>query len=291
MLMTLENSRFRVETDSLGAQLLSIWDKDAGREYLWQGPAPFSRASVLFPWCGPLAGGRFTEEGREYPADGLGFSAAMKHKLVCQDDSLVCYRMESGPETAKLSPYQFSVKTTYALKEERISSRFKVVNYGDGTMYFRCGFLTALNLPFVPGTTREDYDLLLEQPAALTLLERDGDGLLTGESRMWEPEDGRIPASGEALAGGLLLKEPPVQYLQLTCRTTGEFVRVQLRDSTHLSLRTGGSPEEGFLTVGVLYGTPDSRDSDPRPEKKEEITALGGMEEFYAHQAIEIGTV
>ena len=65
MLMTLENSRFRVETDSLGAQLLSIWDKDAGREYLWQGPAPFPRASVLFPWCGPLAGGRFLEEGRE----------------------------------------------------------------------------------------------------------------------------------------------------------------------------------------------------------------------------------
>ena len=58
-----------------------------------------------------------------------------------------------------------------------------------------------------------------------------------------------------------------------------------------LSLRAGGSPEEGFLAVGVLYGTPDSRDSDPRPEKKEEIIALGGMEEFYAHQAIEIGTV
>ena len=289
MLMTLENDRFLVETDSFGAQLLSIQEKGTGREYLWQGEGPFRRSAVLFPWCGPVAGGAVLEGGRRYPAPPLGFAAGLKHRLVCQDDSLVCYRAESGPETRELSPGSFTLKTTYALKEERISSRFKVVNYGDGALYFRCGFLTALRLPFVPGTAREDYELLLEEPAPLTILERDGEGLLTGGSRMWQPEGGSIPASHPELARGILVREPPARYFTLRCRSTGEYVRVQLRDSDHLSLRAGGSPEEGFLAVGVLYGAPDSRDASPSLPGKEGVIALGGMEEFYAHQALEIG--
>lgn len=293
MLLTLENSRFRVEADSLGAELTSIYDKTADREYLWQGdPALWPhRAPVLFPWCGPLAGGDIRKDGKNFPGEPEGFSHSMKHKLVCQDSSLICFRLESGPETRELYPWEFTVKTTYALKENRISSRFKVVNYSNETMYFRCGFLTALNLPFIPGTRLEDYVLSMEEPGALTILERDREGLLTGESRMWEPERGEIPASEKALEEGLLFKEPPTRYLQLTSAATGEFVRLHLREASWAAARTIRAGERGLMVLGALYGAPDSRNSPSSPDKKGDIIALGAMEEYYAHQTIEIGAV
>ncbi len=67
MQLTMENSRFRVAVEMLGAELASILDKGTGREYLWQGdPAVWPhKAPVLFPVCGPLLGDRVEMDGQE----------------------------------------------------------------------------------------------------------------------------------------------------------------------------------------------------------------------------------
>ena len=293
MMLSMENNRFRVDVEMVGAELISILDKANRREYLWQGdPAVWAhRAPVLFPACGPLEGGALSTQGRSYPMEPGGFAMRLRHKLVCQDNGLICMRLESTPETEALYPYRFAVKTTYALKENRVSSRMKVLNYGKRTMYFRCGFLTAFQCPFVPGTTAEDYGVRLEQPEALTLLERREDGLLTRQTRMWEPERGVIPLRSGALDGGLLLKEPTSQYLQYSCGSTGEYVRVYLRGAPYAYLRTAPAQERQMLCVGSCHGTPDFAGSSAPWEQQENVIALGSMEEYYAHQTIEIGTV
>lgn len=292
-MLTMENSRFRVEAEMMGAELASIQDKSTGREYLWQGdPAVWPhRAPVLFPVCGPLEGGSLHAGERAYPMDPGGFAMRMRHKMVCQDNGLICMRLESTPETEELYPYRFAVKTTYALKDNRISSRMKVLNYGKKTMYFRCGFLTAFRCPFAPGTTADEYAVRLEQPEALTLLEHREDGLLTRETRMWEPEGGVIPLRTGALDRGLILKEPNSQYLQYNCGTTGEYVRVYLRGAPYAYLRSAPAEERRMLCIGSWHGTPDFAGAPQEWGTRENVISLGSMEEYYAHQTIEIGTV
>lgn len=292
MMLTMENPRFRVEADMMGGELVSILEKGTGREYLWKGdPAVWPhRAPVLFPVCGPLEKGGFEKEGRRCSMWPGGFAMRMRHKLVCQDDGLICFRLESTPETEEFYPYRFAVKTTYALKDNRISSRMKVLNYGKKTMYFRCGFLTALQCPFVPGSGPDDYTVRLEQPEALTLLEQDKDGLLTRGTRMWEPEKGVIPLKGGALDGGLILKEPNTQYLQYTYAPTGEFVRLHLRGAPYAYLRTAPAEDRRLLCMGTLHGTPDYAGAPEEWEQRENLISLGAMEEYYAHQTIEIGS-
>lgn len=287
----MENHRFRVVVEMLGAELASILDKSTGREYLWQGDPtvwPY-KAPALFPVCGPLVGDLFETEGQLYQMPKGGFALRMRHKLVCQDNGLVCLRLESTPESEAVYPYKFAIKTTYALKDNRVSSRMKVLNYDKKTMYFQCGFTTAFNCPFVPGTTQEDYAVGLEQPEALTILEQDDRGFLTRDTRMWEPEGGVIPFASGAMDRRLILREPNSQYFQLDCKKTGEFVRVHLRGAPFACLYTAPAGDRRLLAVGCWHGSPDFADAPAAWEKKENVIALGAMEEYYVHQTIEIG--
>ncbi|MCI9665677.1 MAG: hypothetical protein HFF13_00255 [Angelakisella sp.] len=293
MQLTMENSRFRVAVEMLGAELASILDKGTGREYLWQGdPAVWPhKAPVLFPVCGPLLGDRVEMDGQEYQMPRGGFALRLRHKLVCQDKGLICLRLESTPESEAIYPWRFAVKTTYALKGNHISCRMKVLNYDRKTMYFQCGFLTAFNCPFVSGTTQADYGLRLEQLEALTVQEQDDKGFLTRNTQMWEPEDGVIFLDSGKLDSGLVIREPTSQYFQFSCKKSGEYVRLYTREAPFVYLRAAPAGERRFLCMGSWHGAPDLADASASWEKKENVISLGAMEEYYAHQTIEIGSV
>ena len=285
MELVMENSRFRVVVEMLGAEIASIWDKSAGRELLWQGdPAVWPhRAPLLFPVCGPLLDDRFEAEGQQYQMPPGGFALRMRHKLVCCDQNLICLRLESTPETEAIYPCKFAVKTTYALKENRVSSRMKVLNYDKKEMYFRCGFTTAFQC--LDGG--EGYQVRLEQPEVLTLLERDKSGFLTRGSRMWEPEGGVIPLSAKELDNGVIFKEPTSQYFQLEQGEGGRTIRLHLRGAPYAYLRA--APVDGprqFLSMGSWHGVPDFADSPANWSQKESVIPLGAMEEYYTHQTI-----
>lgn len=293
MQLTMENARFRVAVEMLGAELASILDKSTGREYLWQGdPSVWPhRAPVLFPICGPLLGNRYEAGGQEYAMPPGGFALRMRHKLVCQDKGLVCLRLESTSESEEIYPWRFAVKTTYALKGNHISCQMKVLNYDRKTMYFQCGFLTAFGCPFVSGTTQADYGLRLEQEEALTILEQDGDGFLTRNTWMWEPEGGVILLDSGKLDRGIIAKELTSQYVQFSCKKTGEYVRLYTRGAPFVYLRAAPAGERRFLCMGSWHGVPDLADAPAGWEEKENVIALGAMEEYYAHQTIEIGSL
>ncbi len=281
----MENSRLRVVVDMFGAEFASIRDKSTGRELLWQGdPGVWAhRAPLLFPVCGPLLDDRFEVEGQQYQMPPGGFALGMRHKLVCCDQNLICLRLESTPETEAVFPCKFAVKTTFALKENRVSSRMKVLNYDKKEMYFRCGFTTAFSCP----GGGEGCQVRLEQPEALTVLEQDGAGFLTRGSRMWEPENGVIPVTAGELDRGIILKEPTSQYFQLECGDRYPVIRLYLRGAPYGYLRSapaGGSRQ--LLAMGSWHGVPDFADSPADWSQKESVIPLGAMEEYYTHQTI-----
>ena len=59
----IENDYLCVRIQSRGAEMCSVVKKETGEELLWQAdPAVWNRhAPILFPYCGRMRGGMFTQ--------------------------------------------------------------------------------------------------------------------------------------------------------------------------------------------------------------------------------------
>lgn len=81
----MENEKLRVQISDHGAELCSIYDKEADREAVWIGdPAFWNRhAPVLFPFVGKVNGGFYTHKGIKYPMGQHGF--ARDKEFACME--------------------------------------------------------------------------------------------------------------------------------------------------------------------------------------------------------------
>ena len=61
-----ENGKLKVTVSDVGAELVSVWDKECEVERIWCGDAAVwgRHAPVLFPFVGKVAGGRYTYRGQ-----------------------------------------------------------------------------------------------------------------------------------------------------------------------------------------------------------------------------------
>ena len=79
MIYTIENDVLRVDIENIGAELMSIYSKKTGTEYLWQGDKKYwgSRAPLLFPICGRLYKNEYTYKDKKYEMMLHGFARKM----------------------------------------------------------------------------------------------------------------------------------------------------------------------------------------------------------------------
>ena len=83
MIHSLENESIKIEVNSQGAQLWSLYSKKTNVEYLWQGnPSVWSgRAYNLFPFIGRSYEGVFHYDGKEYPSRSHGLARYYEFSL------------------------------------------------------------------------------------------------------------------------------------------------------------------------------------------------------------------
>ena len=155
MRYTVENEFLRVEVDSLGAELASVVDKASGAEMLWQGdPAVWPRrAPILFPYCGKLAGGSFTVEGKTYAGAQHGFARDLEHEFLGCDGTALRFRLASSAETLALFPFDFVLESTYALEGRTLRHTLAVTNTGTKELRFGIGSTCPLTTNTPPRTT------------------------------------------------------------------------------------------------------------------------------------------
>ena len=74
-MQVLENKRFKVTVNEMGAELTSFYSKKDGTEYIWQAdPAAWKRhAPILFPIVGRLKDKTYTVSGTAYEITQHGF--------------------------------------------------------------------------------------------------------------------------------------------------------------------------------------------------------------------------
>ncbi len=153
-MIKLQNEQLVVMIDENGAEVKSITATDSGISYLHDGnPAYWGRTSpTLFPIVGSLAEGTYYHNEVAYELSQHGFARDMVHEIVSQTESTVTFSLKSTEETLKKYPFEFELRTTYALTDNEVSVTWDVMNLTDEEMHFSIGAHPAFS------TLGEDMD-------------------------------------------------------------------------------------------------------------------------------------
>ncbi len=233
---TLENSRFKVSLDSMGAEIKSVWDKKLDREHMWSGnPAYWGKtAPFLFPFIGKLEKERFFYEGRIYPAEKHGFGQRMEYDVEERKESTICFCIRDTDATREKYPFSFALEIAYTLQEDGILEEWRVKNTGDKPMYFSLGGHAAFACPPEregqrSGRIGQRIRLYGVNPyAELYSLRVNDKGVITEELLPIQLENGSFAITDKMFAGdALIFDNEGITAVALCDGEDREYVRVE----------------------------------------------------------------
>ncbi len=147
------NEELTVGLSSFGAELRSLVSNKDDREYVWQADSEYwgKSSPILFPIVGVVYNGEYRVGGEKYCLSRHGFARDREFRVVRQDESSICYRLESDAESLTVYPYAFILEVEYKLEGRRLRVTWRVKNPLEDDMYFQIGGHPAFNY--------EDFDL------------------------------------------------------------------------------------------------------------------------------------
>lgn len=291
---TLENEKLLVTVNRHGGELSRIYDKEKGRDMLWEGDASVwgRHAPVLFPFVGKSFEGTYRHEGKEYPITAHGFARDMDFEPVLCDMDECWYRLKSSGETLKVYPFPFELEVGHRLSGAELEVIWRVKNCGFEDMPFMIGGHPAFRVP--QGKTIYDYTLVLnggrdcpeeyhyQSPNENGYVEEARQGTLKTEQGRVPVERGMFDAvltyifdGGKVESAGLLLDGEP--YVTVECKGF-PYVGVWTVEKTH-----------PFVCLEPWFGRCDAQGYKGELKDREGIVALGPQESWERSYVIRVG--
>lgn len=147
MIYFIENDYLRVGVKKFGAELTSLVSKKTGIEYLWQGDESIwkGQSPVLFPIIGRLLDDKYSYNGVEYSMAKHGFARLLDWQLYEADGNKISFLLKDNEETLKNYPFRFELYVDFTLSDSVLTVTHRVLNKGEGYMYFSIGAHPAFN--------------------------------------------------------------------------------------------------------------------------------------------------
>lgn len=249
----LKNEFLTIEITSLGAELKSIIDRD-GEERLWQGDSASweGQAPLLWPVCGCLTEDKYTFEGRTYEMGGHGFGRDREFTVEFLSDDKVVYLLESDEETKKIFPFDYELRVTYALIDNKINVTYAVNNKTDGYMYFSIGSHEGYACK---GNT-SDYCVTFETPEALENSLLNGP-FLTGETEPVKKDGALLWLSDDDFAAHDTLVFRDIKSKSITLKGKNSCKTITVDYPGFDNLLLWKLPVAEFLCIEPWCGLPD----------------------------------
>lgn len=183
-MVTIENEYLSVQISEQGGTLQSVFGKQEGIEYLWQGDRTYwgGRAPNLFPFVGRLFEERYTYQGRSYPMKCHGFLGRQIMTPVQSAPDRCAFLFRDTPDTFAVYPFRFQVTMTYSLSGKKLDIAFRVDNHGSETMYCTMGGHPGFNVPLEAGLSFEDYAMVFPEKCTPQVIEFSPGVLPTGRA-------------------------------------------------------------------------------------------------------------
>lgn len=140
-MIVLENKHLKLSIDELGAQWKSLIDKKDDNELLWQGSSDSwgRTAPLLFPIVGRLKENSYVFHGEVYSLNQHGFLRDNHLRVIHQSKTEVIFEFESDESTKEVYPFDFKLRITMALKDNKVKTKIVVLNESNYPMYFSLG--------------------------------------------------------------------------------------------------------------------------------------------------------
>ena len=281
----IENSFFKVEINLHGGTLESVYDKQAGKELLWQGADDSwkNKDVVIFPFIARLKDKTYEWKEREYSLDN--------HGLARYDDFVVSSRLpqsltllyRSDDETRAKYPFDFNLYVTYSLDCKELSIAMRAENTGKSEMYFGAGFHPAYRIDC---TRLSDCDDISGNTLAF-----DGNQKLT---RYVLDESGAFIVGKEHcdMSELALSKQIFKDAKTLIYGGVKGDIKLKMKSGGDITYDMGGAPyiavwshesRGGYVCVEPWWGLPDFADAD------KDISRKTGINKLEAGKAFECG--
>lgn len=298
MNVIIENSKFKVEIDSFGAEIQHFVKKDDGTELIWNGDKSVwgNHAPILFPFVARCLGGYFMIEGKkcEYTKNH-GFARNLDTKVVLQEPAKVIFELTDSDDTTYRYPYKFSLLTEYEVTDDGLNWKMTVVNKDTKPFRFGIGTHAAFACPRntdPQGTVISDYEVEFENHEALTGVKCTEEGYIITET------DGVTPATfayGEKTAGIVPLTEKGFGNGHLFGKFTSNWVGLRNKKNNSLfSISSKGFPycmiwqnvngSPQFVCIEPWHGLPDTENTDHIWENKIGLNEIKPGETFVSEQ-------
>ncbi|MBS6881860.1 MAG: aldose 1-epimerase family protein [Clostridiaceae bacterium] len=238
-MQVLENKRFKVTVNEMGAELTSFYSKKDGTEYIWQAdPAAWKRhAPILFPIVGRLKDKTYTVSGTAYEITQHGFGRDLEWRANHVGDTCVEFLLQQSEYTKKMYPWDFACTVRYTLEGATLKKEHAVRNQSDTPMYYEVGGHDAYTLCWKTGEQITDYAVEFEGVQALHPVITDENVMLSREHGDLPLVDGCLPIGRETFrADAMILDDLPVRRASIVCRKNDKRVTMDFSDFPYFAL-------------------------------------------------------
>lgn len=231
MIYSLENERLRIQADTKGAQLLSLYSKKTNTEYLWQGDPKYwtGRAYNLFPFIGRMYEGVFTYANETYSPRIHGLARYYEFLLEEQTENSLTFLFVSNEETKKEYPFNFEFRVIFEISENSLTTRYTVKNTDENTLICAFGGHPGINVPFGNGSFEEYYlEFDTPTPVRKQLL---SNLFMADESVSFALENGvKLPLTHDLFDNDAVILENTSSCVRVKCDKENRFVEMRYAD-------------------------------------------------------------
>lgn len=146
---TLENQYLKIQICSLGAEIISIFNKIKNIEYLWEKDPAIWDASfpILFPIVGLLQKGVYLLDGKTYKMPLHGFAHQSIFEIKNHTLENISLSLTDNESTRSIYPFPFELSIQYYLIDKKLYLYYTINNIGDTCLLYMFGLHPGFSIP------------------------------------------------------------------------------------------------------------------------------------------------
>ncbi|MDI9364710.1 MAG: aldose 1-epimerase family protein [Flavobacterium sp.] len=288
-MVTLTNQHLQVNITPKGAELSSIYNKQTGLEYLWNGNPEFwaKQSPTLFPIVGGLKNGSYQFAGKQYAMGRHGFTREMFFVVSNQTNLTATFTIEATEETLKQYPFQFLFSVTYSIEGNKLSVTYTVKNSSSNTLYFSVGAHPAFKVPLVQGDAYDDYYLAFNETENAGIYPLTADGLVELRPVPCLENTNKLPLTKTLFyKDALVFKELKSTAISILNTKNSHGLTYSYTDFPYMGIWAAKNAD--FVCIEPWCGIADNVATTSQFAEKEGINTLASNETFTKTWAVEM---
>lgn len=282
-MITIQNEKLIMKIALLGAEPQSLYAKESGIEYLWNGDKEFwpRRAPLLFPMTGPTKDSKIEAKGIAYTMPNNGFARDLPFLLVTQSSNMAIFELQDSDSTHQYYPYGFTLRVTYTLLDDGFKAEAEV--HAKDDLYCTFGWHPAFSLN-INGQDKplESYSITFEKEETVDR-KRPVDGVFVTEKNFLNASKTLRLSREETDKGPIILNGLTSNHVTLTSENGKHGVRVDRGNLKTLVLWTVAQKHAQYLCIEPMHSFGDTERAFALEKMAEVITVKAGeSKHFYS---------